>query len=59
MDPAAEADRLYKLLKDATNSKSLLKKHLTDNIYNRLRGLKTKFGGTLADCIRSGKVATC
>uniref|UniRef100_A0A0B7A0C0 Arginine kinase n=1 Tax=Arion vulgaris TaxID=1028688 RepID=A0A0B7A0C0_9EUPU len=53
MDPVAETDRLYQALKEA-KSKSLLKKHLTDNIYNRLKSLKTKFGGTLADCIRSG-----
>jgi creatine kinase len=54
MDPVAETDRLYQALKQATTSKSLLRKHLTDNIYNNLKSLKTKFGGTLADCIRSG-----
>ncbi|XP_035825918.1 arginine kinase Oct f 2 isoform X3 [Aplysia californica] len=49
-----EAEQLFKKLRDATNSHSLLRKHLTANIFTRLKCLKTKFGGTLADCIRSG-----
>lgn len=36
-------------------SKSLLKKHCTDKVYEQLKDKKTKLGGTLADCIRSGK----
>lgn len=36
-------------------SKSLLKKHLTKEVYEKLKDKKTKLGGTLADCIRSGK----
>ena len=51
----ATVDGLWKKLEAACNSKSLLKKHLTPNLYYDLRGLKTKFGGTLADCIRSGR----
>lgn len=35
-------------------SKSLLKKHLTKEVYEKLKDKKTKLGGTLADCIRSG-----
>ncbi|XP_076444654.1 arginine kinase-like isoform X2 [Babylonia areolata] len=33
---------------------SLLKKNLTVDLYNELKDKKTKYGGTLADCIRSG-----
>ncbi|ESO89232.1 hypothetical protein LOTGIDRAFT_183253 [Lottia gigantea] len=47
-------EELWKRLQDANKSKSLLKKHLTPNIYNELKNVKSKFGGTLADCIRSG-----
>jgi len=32
----------------------LLKKHLTQAAYDACKDLKTKFNGTLADCIRSG-----
>jgi creatine kinase len=35
-------------------TKSLLKKHLTPTVYNKLKDKTTNFGGTLADCIRSG-----
>jgi len=49
-----EAQALFDKLKAASAPPSLLKKHLTQNIFNKLVGLKTKFGGTLADCIRSG-----
>ena len=47
---------LYDKLHQAKNSTSLLKKHLSPSIFDRLKGLRTKFGGTLADCIRSGKI---
>lgn len=36
-------------------SKSLLKKHLTPELYEQLKDKKTSLGGTLGDCIRSGK----
>lgn len=36
-------------------SKSLLKKHLTEATYNNLKDKKTSLGGTLAQCISSGK----
>ena len=56
-EPAsADLEGLWKKLQTATNCKSLLKKHLTPDVYDQLKGLKTKYGGTLADCIRSGKV---
>jgi len=41
-------------LEAAKDSKSLLKKCLTKEIYEQLKDKKTKFGGTLAECIRSG-----
>jgi len=50
----ADVESLWKKLQSATNCKSLLKKHLTVDLYRKLKGLKTSFGGTLADCIRSG-----
>lgn len=45
---------LWKRLRENA-SKSLLKKHLTPDRYEKLKNRKTKLGGTLADCIRSGK----
>lgn len=50
----ADAEELFKLLQSATDCKSLLKKHCTPERFNKLKGIKSKFGGTLADCIRSG-----
>lgn len=37
-----------------SNSKSLLKKHLTREIFNKLKSKRTSFGSTLLDCIQSG-----
>lgn len=48
-------EELWNKLKTAVGCKSLLKKHLTEERYKTLKGKKTAFGGTLADCIRSGK----
>ncbi|OWF45839.1 Arginine kinase [Mizuhopecten yessoensis] len=50
----ASLDELWGKLKAATDSKSLLKKNLTEEIYNELKDKKTGCGGTLAECIRSG-----
>lgn len=36
-------------------SSSLLKKHLKPELYEKLKDKKTKLGGTIADCIRSGR----
>lgn len=55
IDKMSDLEELWKTLQEAVNSKSLLKKHLTPARYERLKSKKTKFGGTLADCIRSGK----
>lgn len=35
---------------------SLLKRNLTQEIFNELKDKKTRFGGTLKDCIRSGEL---
>lgn len=51
----SELEELWKNLHDG-ESRSLLKKHLTPEVYKLLKDRKTKLGGTLADCIRSGKL---
>jgi len=38
----------------ASDSKSLLKKHLTKEIFDSLKNKKTSFGSSLLDCIQSG-----
>lgn len=38
----------------ASDSKSLLKKHLTKEIFDQLKTRKTSFGSTLLDVIQSG-----
>lgn len=38
----------------ASDSKSLLKKHLSREIFDKLKHKKTSFGSTLLDCIQSG-----
>jgi hypothetical protein len=48
-------DEISKKLNDAADCKSLLKKHATPERVAKAKGKKTKFGGTIADCIRSGK----
>ncbi|KAJ8315075.1 hypothetical protein KUTeg_007225 [Tegillarca granosa] len=48
-------DGLYKKLKEAKEGcHSLLKKYLTQEVYDELKDKKTGLGGTLLDCIRSG-----
>lgn len=39
----------------ASDSKSLLKKYLTKDVFDSLKGKTTKFGSSLLDCIQSGK----
>lgn len=39
----------------ASDSKSLLKKYLTKDIFDSLKNKKTSFGSTLLDVIQSGK----
>lgn len=47
---------LWAKLEAAKDSKSLLKKHLSKQLYDDLKDKKTRFNGTLAECIRSGCV---
>ncbi|KAL8624981.1 hypothetical protein ACOMHN_039868 [Nucella lapillus] len=44
---------LWKTLEDSKECHSLLKNNLGKAEYDQLKDKKTKFGGTLADCIRS------
>lgn len=39
----------------ASDSKSLLKKYLTKEVFESLKNKKTSFGSTLLDCIQSGQ----
>lgn len=39
---------------EASDSKSLLKKYLTREMFDKLKTKKTSFGSTLLDCIQSG-----
>ncbi|XP_071112334.1 taurocyamine kinase-like [Haliotis cracherodii] len=50
----ASVEELWAKLDGAADCKSLLKNNLTKERYEALKDKKTKFGGTLADCIRSG-----
>ncbi len=52
-----DTEYLLKTLNDAKKCKSLLKKNLTPQIQTQLKGRRTKLGGTLGDCIRSGTQA--
>lgn len=45
----------YKKL-EASDSKSLLKKYLTREVFDNLKTKKTSFGSTLLDCIQSGNI---
>ena len=47
-------EELWKPL-HASNATSLLKQHLTPEVYAKLKDKKTKLGGTLAHCISSGE----
>jgi len=57
MVDAAVSEKLeagFQKLQEATNCKSLLKKHLTREIFDKIKDLKTSFGSTLLDVIQSG-----
>lgn len=49
------SDEAFERLK-SSDSKSLLKKYLTDELYDEMKDNKTKFGSTLLDVIKSGCV---
>jgi len=52
---AAKLENGFKKLQAAGNCKSLLKKHLTQDVFNKCKDLKTpSFGSTLLDVIQSG-----
>lgn len=38
----------------SSSSKSLLKKHLTQEIFDSIKNKRTSYGSTLLDCIQSG-----
>ncbi|KAG8225816.1 hypothetical protein J437_LFUL005623 [Ladona fulva] len=40
---------------ESSDSKSLLKKYLTKEVFDALKTKKTSFGSTLLDCIQSGE----
>lgn len=55
-----ELQRLWERLQNPppevhANPNCLLKRHLTPELFQELRGKKTSFGGTLKDCIKSGE----
>ena len=51
----ADADSLYSKLKNSgPECKSLLKKYLTQPVFDKLKKKTTDYGGTIASCIRSG-----
>jgi creatine kinase len=56
MVDAATAEKLEAAFKklQGTESKSLLKKYLSAEIFDKLKGLKTSLGATLLDVIQSG-----
>ncbi|KAH9500175.1 hypothetical protein Btru_077394 [Bulinus truncatus] len=49
-----EAEELYQKLTSASECRSLLRKHLTQAVFDKIKSRKTSLGGTLAHCIRSG-----
>jgi len=54
----ATADKLeaaFAKLQAADNCKSLLKKYLTKDVFEQLKGKKTAMGATLLDIIQSGE----
>jgi protein-arginine kinase len=53
-DTIKKIEEGYKTLQAAPNCHSLLKKYLTQDVLNQLKGRKTKLGATLLDVIQSG-----
>jgi len=47
-------EEAFKILQAQKNSKSLLKKHLTSEVFEKLKNKKSPSGCTLLDCINSG-----
>lgn len=59
MDPAvlAKLEKGWESL-SSSDSKSLLKKYLSKEVFEQLKNKKTSFGSTLLDCVQSGKSMT-
>ncbi|KAH8611218.1 ATP guanido phosphotransferase N terminal domain [Trypanosoma vivax] len=53
-DVIAKLDAAFSKLQNASDCNSLLKKHLTKNVFEEIKGRKTKLGATLLDVIQSG-----
>lgn len=55
VDPAvlAKLEEGFKRLSES-DSKSLLKKYLTQEVFDKLKTKKTSFGSSLLDCVQSG-----
>lgn len=51
--PGQGLEECWNMLRNG-DTNSLLKKHLTPSVYNKYKKTTTNFGGSLADCIRSG-----
>lgn len=51
----AKLEEGFKKLEAATDCKSLLKKYLTKDVFEKLKAKKTSLGATLLDVIQSGK----
>jgi len=47
-------EEAYRKLQESEECHSLLKKHFTESVKDKLKYKKTKLGGTLYDIIRSG-----
>jgi len=54
MPAKLDNEQSWAKLQAQSTSCSLLKKHLTAEVYEELKGKETKFGSKLADCISSG-----
>lgn len=52
-EEVGDVDELYKMLREGQTN-SLLKKYLTQEVFDELKDKKTSLGGTLAQCINSG-----
>jgi hypothetical protein len=49
-------DELWSRLKDSgSQCTSLLKKHLTPQVFEKYRNTMTSYGGTIRDCMASGE----
>lgn len=52
-------EEMFEHISKAKNCKSLLKKYLTKDTFEKLKDKKTSHNATLGDCIISGEVDYC